>query len=295
MPIGTSDMDPRDRMVILVASRIGLIKLACHASLNQAVISRRLVRAASSLFDAKAPLPIILTSVWSTIKEREYTNRSTAEILSAVDEALELGVSPVLFDPSDAVHMFNFGVGNTPTDGTFYVQHPVIFNAYINPADFSRTVSKEKEAAFRQLASSLGAKTLTLINANVVTNKRLFGATVSILKAAADTGIKVEVDKKGLLVKKVYSEYGHPRRAPYVPPDLQPWVDMDADLRTMVRDRIEGHLLRNTITLEFKEGIGIGGDVAAKLANRGFTATHYYEAICRSVWYFDVEYYSLNS
>jgi hypothetical protein len=47
--------------------------------------------------------------------------------------------------------------------------------------------------------------------------------------------------------------------------------EMDPDLRTMARDRIEGHLLENQITLEFKEGLGAGADVAATLAGRGMT------------------------
>jgi len=285
MTIGKPMMDSSDRKVILVASKRGLSKLASLAYVEEKLAHLK------GVSPGIWGLGLATKKVLIKAIEKKYRDKPEDEVLSVVDDALDLGVSPVLFNPSDAVRMFKFGVGHTPSDGTVYVQHPIIPDAYINPADFSRTVSKEKEAAFRQLASALGAKKLTLINANVQTKRSIFGSSVSIPEAATQIGIKVEVDQSGSLVKKVYSEYGEPRRAPHIPPDLQPWVDMDPDLRTMARDRIEGHLLKNTITLEFKEGIGIGGEVAAKLAGRGFSITGSYSAICHSVWYFDVEYY----
>jgi len=49
-----------------------------------------------------------------------------------------------------------------PKDGSLYVQHPILPDYYIPPEDFARTLAKEKEAAFRQLASALGAKEVTV-------------------------------------------------------------------------------------------------------------------------------------
>jgi len=299
MPVGNSTMNPDDRKVILVSSRKELSKIAlralAHKCFNVNFNDKR-------VYPLSPLLPLFvrfytekILDSWMKTKAKEYKNKSVQELLSEIDEALDLGISLALFEPSDAVRLFKFGVGHTPINGSVYVQHPIIHDAYINPADFSRTVSREKEAAFRQLASSLGAKKLTLINANIETKKGRFGSSVSIPKVAAQIGINVTVDEHGSLIRKVYSEYGKPRREPYVPEDLQPWVDMDADLRTMVRGRINGNLLKDTITLEFKEGMGIGGELAAKLGDRGFSITGSYEAIHHSVWYFDVEYFPIKS
>lgn len=284
-------VDPRDRTVILVASKEGLVKLVEKAYAINFVDKLAEGLFASSFFKlAKFGKDIYLKT-----QREELSKKSVFDLKKEFDETFQLSTSPLLVCPSDAIRQLRFGVGQTPVDGSVYVQHPIISDAYIDPADFSRTVSKEKEAAFRQLATCLGAKSLTLVNATVKTTRGLFGSTVSLPSAASEVGIKVSLNQSGEFVRKVYSEYGLPRRSPYVPPDLQPWVEMDPDLRTMARDRIDGHLLKSAITLEFKEGIGIGGEVAATLAGRGFSASGTYEAICHSIWYFEVEYYPINT
>lgn len=312
-------IDPRDRKVILVATKEGLIKLASRADfmettellpniindlplLKLAKQGKNLLTKINREMYSEKTLSHLMQVLgnqgkdllFKTKRER-YLEKSIDELKKEVDQGLRLSTPPVLISPSDAVRIFKFGVGQTPVDGSIYIQHPIITDAYIDPADFSRTVSKEKEAAFRQLASSLGAKSLVLTNATVRTKRGLLGTTVSLPEAASEIGIVLSLDKSGTFVRKVYSEYGLPRRGPWVPPDLKPWIEMDPDLRTMARDRIEGHLLKNTITLEFKEGIGIGGEIAAKLAGRGFSVSGSYEAICHTIWYFDVEYHPINN
>lgn len=91
--------------------------------------------------------------------------------------------------------------------------------------------------------------------------------------------MRVEFDSRGVFVKHVYSRFGPPRFPPHVPDNLRPWVEMDPDLRTMARDRIEGHLLENHVTLEFKERMGAGGDVAATVAGRGLSRWYLRSAV----------------
>lgn len=277
--------------VILVATRNELLKLATKAEAEATV--------GSLLKNNPAFFPLfnfgeISSKIYANHLMSKHENMSDEQLIGLIDKYLDLGVSPNLVSPSEAVLRFKFEVGHTPRDGSIYIQHPVLEDVYIDPADFSRTVSKEKEAAFRQLASSLGAKNLTLVNATFKKTKGFFGAKASIPDAATDVGIKVVLERNGAFVKKVYSEYGSPRRKPCVPADLQRWVDIDPDLRTMARDRIDGHLLKSTVTLEFKEGIGIGGELAAKIASKGFGISGSYQAISHTVWHFDVEYYPIN-
>jgi hypothetical protein len=216
-------------------------------------------------------------------------------LLERLGDELRLGMPIALYDQSEAIRLFKFGVGHTPRDGSLYVQHPILTNYYVSPEDFARTLAKEKEAAFRQLASALGAKELRLVSADVHSKKSWFGTKISIPEVAAQLGVRVEFDNSGAFIKRVYSRFGPPRLSPHVPDDLRPWVEMDPDLRTMARDRIEGHLLENHVTLEFKERMGAGGDVAATVANRGLTVGGTYEALYHSVWHFEAEYWPLAS
>jgi len=276
--------DPLDRKVILVASIKELRRFAAKVELDGYL-------PISVLGSDPYGLAKIAKIAWAKYKLAKVADE---ELVEQISNSLRLGVSLALVDPYEAMRAFKFGVGHTPVDGAVYVQHPIINDAYIIPADFSRTLSKEKEAAFRQIASTLGAKKLTLINAKVQERRGFFGMRASVPDAAAEVGVKIEIDSTGALVKRVYSEYGEPRRAPWVPPDLQPWVEMDSDLRTMARDRIEGNLTKATVTLEFKEGMGVGGAVAGKLAGKGFSLGGSYREISHSIWYFDVEYYPVS-
>ena len=273
-------IDANDRKVILVASSDGLLKLATEKYMAE-------------FLDLYDPFDKLIKYARDKYLRRKLATKGDVELLKDVIAALDLPYKPYHVLPYDAVRQFRFGVGQTPIDGAVYVQHPIIPDAYIDPAEFSRTVSKEKEAAFRQLASSLGAKKLTLVDAKVKTKRGLFGSKVSIGEAAAEIGIKISADMNKSFVSIVYSEYGSPRRQPWVPPDLQPWVEFDPDLRTMARDRIDGHILKSTISLEFKEGLGVGGEIATQLATRGFSASGSYKEIYHSIWYFDVEYYPI--
>jgi hypothetical protein len=289
MPKGTANTDPRDRRVIIVASREDLIHCAARAS-------------ASGLFEAalKLTLPAMAAAGGVAISVSSFAfsfglkKMSDADILKELESGLRLGVPVALFGPSDAIRLFKFGVGHTPKSGCVYVQHPILPDTYIPPEDFARTLAREKEAAFRQLASALGAKELRLVSAKVQSKKGFFGSTVTVPEAASQVGVKIAFDSAGSFIKTVYSKFGPPRSPPRIPDDLRAWVEVDPDLRTMARDRTEGHLLENQITLEFKEGVGAGADVATALWGRGMTAGGAYEALYHSVWHFEAEYWPLD-
>jgi len=289
MPIGTPDTDPLERRVIAVATRDALISnLAAPSAV-------RVMESISVGIPVIALVQKAMAPVGRLMLRRQLKEVSDDDVLKLLSHSLDLGVPVALYSPSDAMRNFSFGVGHTPKNGSIYVQHPVLPNTYIAPEEFSRTLAKEKEAAFRQLASALGAKELRLVSARVHEKKGWFGSKLSVPDAAAQVGLKVAFDEHGSFVKKVYSRFGKPRSAPHVPSDLQPWVEMDSDLRTMARDRVEGHLLENHITLEFKEGMGVRGEVAAKVAGRGLTAAGGFERLHHSVWHFEAEYWPIES
>lgn len=288
MPIGTTETDPLDRRVIAVATREALINNLAAPSTVQ-VMDGVQIGFFSVVYKAVQPL------VARLVIRRQLKNVPDGKIVEFLGQNLKLGTPLTLYSPSEAMRRFSFGVGHTPRNGSIYVQHPVLPNTYIAPEEFSRTLAKEKEAAFRQLASALGAKELRLISARVHEKKGLFGTQVSVPDAASQVGLKVSFDEHGSFVKKIYSRFGKPRSKPHVPDDLKAWVEMDSDLRTMARDRVEGHLLENHITLEFKEGMGVGGEVALAVVGRGLTAASRFERLHHSVWHFEAEYWPIES
>lgn len=270
---------PRDRQVILVASRDQLVDYALKASATTPLTK----------------LGSLLSGVVGETARREFKLRALKKLddRSLVREIeASLGIARLTrFTPAEATRFFDFGVGHSPQGGAIYVQHPVLADAYIAPEDFSRALAKEKEAAFRLIASALGARELRLVSAKVHTKKGLFKTTISIPEAATEVGVKATFDSTGSVVSSVASTFGEPRKRPHVPQDLKSWVTMDPDLRTMARDRIEGSLLEHNVTLEFKESSNVGGDVAAKVAGRGLTAGGSYEQLAHSVWNFSVSYW----
>ncbi|MCG5525878.1 hypothetical protein LRB11_13200 [Ectothiorhodospira haloalkaliphila] len=288
MPLGTKDTDPRDRKVIIIASRDELIDLAARAFESSVAGLTSPFSTRPSLFHPN--LGFNLASMLMKGKMRKWSDDS---LLNHLEAELKLGVPIALYQQSQASRLFRFGVGLTPKSGCIYIQHPILVNHYIPPEDFARTLSREKEAAFRQLASSLGAKELRLMSIEVQSKKGIFGGKVSLSKVASQVGIGIKLDKKGNITKRIYSRFGKPSSTPKIPADLAPWVERYPDLRTMARDRTEGHLLESHVTLEFKEGMGVAANIAAIVAGRGLTAGGSYEALHHSLWHFEVEYWPL--
>ena len=281
-----------DSKVIIVSSSEALRKLAAKATYESALEPSPIIKGAIG------GLGIIMGSAGNTITSifsRNFMkNSSDEEVLTHLESILNLGVKLTLFRPEEAMTNLNFGVGQYPIDGSIYICHPIARNTYIAPSEFSRTLAKEKEAAFRQLASALGAKKITLVDARLKNRKSLFKAKTTIKDTASDVGIKAEFSSEGYLVKRVYSTFGKPRREPYIPEELGQWLEIDSDLRTMAKGRIDGRLQSERISLEFKEGLDIGGILSAKLATHGFIASGSFRSLEQSLWYFDVEYWPHN-
>ncbi len=273
MPQGSPGLPPSERTVILVADRAVLVKQAAklhpmakvHAGLGAAIIEFAF--------------------------EKLYSDKDNNYLIAELEKTLDLRVPLAVYSPSEAQAIFQFDVGHTASNGTLYLLHPLFPNRYIAPSEFSRILAREREAAFRQLAAALGAKKIELIQVTVKTKKGFFGAKVSIPEAAADVGIKASFDKEGSFSRQVYATFGKPHLPPHVPEDLEPWVAMDPDLRTMVRARVDANQLQFRINLEFKQMESIGGEIAAKVAGRGLGIGGSFDKLTHSVWSFEVEFW----
>lgn len=204
--------------------------------------------------------------------------------------------SPLKVIAPEETNTLNLTFGEIARNGSFYIKHPIITNVYIPFSTYSETLLKEKGAAFRSLASSLGAKTINLVDAKFYDAKGTIIAKADIAeKISANLGISANFEKDGKLQRSVFCEYGKPRHEPKIPDDIKKWVEIDPDLRLMARDRLEGHLIRNRVTLSFDEKSVSNANLAAKIADRGLDIGGGYQKSNSSKWLFEVEYYPIES
>ncbi|WP_171493637.1 hypothetical protein, partial [Acinetobacter soli] len=215
------------------------------------------------------------------------------QILKQIQKELNLSTEIYCVSPLQASHI-QFDIGDRATNGSFYIKHPLLENIYIRPCDYETTLAREKEAAFRRLASSLGAKSIILKDAKFFDQKGNLSTNAKLPQiVCSNIGISANFEKNGAVIREVYSMFGEPRKAPYVPEELKSWTLIDPDLRTMAHDRLEGHLIKHQITLKFKDSFTGSGKIASEIANKGLDIGGSISKNVSSVWFFEVEYYPI--
>lgn len=215
------------------------------------------------------------------------------QILKQIQKELNLSTEIHCVSPVQAMNI-QFDIGDRATNGSFFLKHPFLENVYIRPCDYEATLAREKEAAFRRLASSLGAKSITLKDAKFFDQKGNLSVDTKLPQAiCSNIGISANFEKNGAVIREIYSEFGTPRKAPYIPDELKSWTMIDTDLRTMAQDRLEGHLIKHQVTLKFKDTFTGGGKIAGEIANKGLDIGGSISKNVSSVWSFEVEYYPI--
>ena len=132
-----------------------------------------------NLMNACKNMPLIVKlKAWSRLQLYRNilklpTILQVMRFLEGLTEDLNLDEPIRLISPGAARTRFIFEVGSSPTVGNFFVQHPINRDCYVTPQKYSRTLAKEKEKAFLDLAGALGAKTVTLLSGEVLTNEGL--------------------------------------------------------------------------------------------------------------------------
>ena len=101
MPRGTANIDHRDRPVILIATNRGVRHLALTA-LKRKALNRLPFRVWTTLYEA----------VEGAV-QADAANR----LLGALDGLLDLGHPVYLYEPADAVRLFQFDMGRHPVTG----------------------------------------------------------------------------------------------------------------------------------------------------------------------------------
>jgi hypothetical protein len=192
--------------------------------------------------------------------------------------------------PSDAQSRFRFDLGG-PENGAVYIANPCLPGHYLLPALVNERLAQEKLAAFIQIASALGAKKVDLISGESFKTKSKSEGYIPLPKAAAQVGLHVDFGSSKTLDRQVVAEFGKPTKSPYMPEELQGWLDREPVLRGMVRTRLDGEPTRMSIHLPFGSMVDMGAGTTAKIANWGLQVGSTYRKVASSRWSFDVEFW----
>jgi hypothetical protein len=283
--------DPSQRLILLVASRQKLEEMTVNAeigiSINNAIDSR---------WSPAGWAGKLALDYYRKNEIRSLKKLSDIELHDQFNRSMHLGFPVAWCSPIGAKQKFDFGVGHIPIDGTLYLQHPINTQSYISPNAFSRSICSEKEAAFLRLAASLGAKSIQLTSILTNDTKGVFSSKLKAPEVAADLGYRAKFDKSGDVIKEVVKEFNRPTfYKPYIPEQLAGWVNFDPDLRTMATDRIEANVAKSNVKLEFSQSLGLGGELSARIADRGISLGGKFNSVARSIWSFEVEYFDLGA
>lgn len=288
--------------LILVADKQKLLELAKGSKIEfDKKLFIQISLATATIVSKFNPIAALITTVAATaynfgksstvVEEEEFL---LERILEKIQNELALSSQISYVTPSNASSL-KLGIGDKPTNGSFYIKHPLLEDFYIRPSEYELTLAREKEAAFRSLASCLGAKSITLLDAKLIDSSGKIKLNSKTMQSvSSNIGISASFDKNGVVSREVYSEFGLPRKEPYIPAELKLWTEFDPDLRTMARDRLDGHLIKHRISLRFMDNFSGGGKIAAEIANKGLDIGGKIAKNLSSVWIFEVEYYPLN-
>ncbi|MCH7293599.1 hypothetical protein MMP65_19390 [Acinetobacter sp. ANC 3926] len=289
--------------LILVADDEKLVELAKSSKIKfdpeiMKAISEGLVRGLlGSFFPKISFFREIMDGAFNQRVEESIKNDEQlilkSDLLKQIASELNVNSAFSCISPEEAKEL-KLRIGDVVENGYFYLQHPILTDVYIRPYEYEAVLAKEKEAAFKRLASTLGAKTITLKNAKFFDKKgNIISKLDTMSTMAINIGIDASFDEKGILLEETYAEYGIPRNKPYVPLELQEWARIDTDLRSMVQDRIEGHLLKSKVSLHLEDEISRNANIAAKIAEKGLDIGGKIAKTVKSTWFFEVEYYPL--
>lgn len=290
------EQDFEGKYVILVSTEDGskeFIAKKNDAHLAKGV-AKGLLKYLSPWGHLSVPLHILnLFLDFSKIKNlRAYSKDNNDNFVRFFKKAYGVDHAVHYIDYDDAISNLIFDFGNSPKECELFVQHPINIKRYIRPDIFNKTLSQEKNAAFRQIAATLGAKEITLISCEIIGKNKKAKGEAGLSEAAAQAGFSVELDENNIMKRNCYASFNPPKRKPYVPDDLKLWIERDADLKTMVRNRLEANVKKEIIKLEFSEHNSIGGEIAAKIASTGiFGFGVKKEVFHHSIWHFEVEYW----
>lgn len=218
---------------------------------------------------------------------------SDAALLEQLEAALKLPMPVTRMTVAEAMAAFRFGDSPMPRNRELYLRHPIWDNQYVPALEYPNRIIREKHAAFMKLAAALGAESITLKSVKVSSSSGGAKLKAPLEQIAGSLAISAKFDNTGTVMEAFTDTFAKPDGAPYVPDELQRWVETDTELERMAFNRMKAKALASRISLSTSSRVGLDADVLAKVADAEVSASANYLAAATSIWEFEVKYHPL--
>ncbi len=206
---------------------------------------------------------------------------TSSEFLSPTLGMVATELSIPHLDPVAATSRFVFIPGH-PVDGTVYGLLPSSHDRYVPLAQLDELEKQRRLGGCKALLGALGARTVEVVSSDSALSAGEGSVGVAIPSKSAD-GL-VQAAKSGTTSRRIFAEFGPPRRAPYVPEKHRVWLDGDAALAALCENRLEHSLLRDEFTFQTARDSRISADVCAGFSNLGFAVGGAYQTVRVETW-----------
>ncbi len=171
------------------------------------------------------------------------------------------------------------------SDGSFlvgqvYVAHPYSPTLFLSMSRFHKYLLDEKRAEFMQLAMHLGARSITLVQAERSHAEGGVEAGVSGVAGAKASGSSTSASNFDLS-----ATYDHmPSTSPRLP-DRLVWYHHEPLWQAMAAGRLEGGLSSHRVSFSYNDDFGVDASICATIEGMGFKAGGKFQesqAICQT-------------
>lgn len=184
-------------------------------------------------------------------------------------------------------------------DGSFltnviYARHPADSKCFISVANFHSYLLQEKRAEFFQLASSLGAKEIRLIDSDEH-HSNLYGNTAfdeptNAMDVRADFQAKKDLTNKFTLS----ASFEAPGTLPAIPKRLR-WLKQEPLWQAMAEARTQSWVSRFLVRFTYAQDFNVNLSLVTNVANLGFSAGGSFSSIQKVDQEYMVEFFPRNS
>jgi hypothetical protein len=273
---GVQNLPGEDRSILLVASEEKYKELR---SRNQ-----RIPLLEYTLYGELATLGL---KAFLALEERMGQHRFKSQIEKFRGDWGDLKLLRIT--PPDAIKFFTFS--NPPMDGSVYRLNPFNPRQYLEPASYTEHIAREKVGAFIRVASTLGAKKICLVSASIESSRRWWASKASLPDVAAQIGITAEFTNDKIVKETVYAEYGKPELPPFVPKEIENWVDSVPEIRALAQNRLDGKPIRLGCNLVLEGSTSSEAKIIGGWNSAGLDVGGKHRKLARSVWKFDIEFW----
>ena len=154
------------------------------------------------------------------------------------------------------------------TENSFFIKHPHIQGLYIRPENFQIELAKAKENVYIQLAIAFGAKEIRLVTNSLNHSNKKVNSNIPLPQYGLLSGFGVSFNSTTNQYRSTVIAFDPTDHDPYIPSDLQEWVDQDMELQTMWDGRKDGKRQKtHTMKLHYFNETNGSVQVAASLLN----------------------------